>query len=536
MTFKQPKKRKTRSDKKQEIAVDFEAMGINIGKNASNDMMLNPNNWKANFLTELRKEPMMPMYMKNNKNKVYTFKGISYIPVYDQTGEKHLFTILISTEKNMDGAIIKIQGVKGSQGTIAQTMIDAYKVAISFLTWTYNMKYSSGNKKNSVKLSNRKETIGVQKTKMITSCPKNRQPNPYTFEGKCSKGFHVRPNKQGRPCCYKDPKNTTYMQAQITKAYKQAGIKIPESIKKMYVLKNNVNKNLSNNVKRAKVNMPTRIEGGKLILGTRQCERYTRDELRDVAKRMGVMGADKMKKVSLCESIKVKTKNKNITKRMGKTNLTFKIGGVERTLIVVDNTLKFIKLKGGSGQGMTCTSFPRQSLITLAGNLRIATSSKPSKVELCREITKHVQKIQNETNAKIKKVTKKNANFSNIRETRFLRYKELFDTELKKLSKGKIKSSPDFMKKTFNAFFTNLPTRESRGGSKGQGSVFVETVYKVNNKPNLVVPRKMRFGDWSKAKAYVYNKRNFSAAAVGVYRYSLDKFAKMAASHYKSFL
>ena len=534
MRFKQPKQRKIRSNKKQDNFVDYEAMGVNLPQyqNKVNQMM-NQNNWKHEFKAELKKMPMLPLEMRNKKNIVHKFKGISYIPVFNRERNEQMFTILIATEKNSNGAVIKIQGMKGSQSNIGQRMIDAYRVTLSFLTWTYNIEYSKGNKRNTIDLAPKK--ISNKTSKMTTSCPTNKRPDPYTFEGKCPNGYHVRPNKQGRPCCYKDPKSVTYMQSQILKAYKQAGIKIPESIKKMYLLKNNVNTKLTNKVKMAMINMPTRIEGGKLILGSRQCERYTKPELRDIAKRMGVLGSDRMKKDALCEAIKSKTKNKNITKRMGKTNLTVTVGGKERTLIVIDNTLKFIKTKGGWGQGMSCISFTQKQLVNVASQLNIATSSDPSKVLLCREITKHVLKIQKEANNKIKKLVKKNLNFSNLKNTRFLRYEELFDVELKKLSKGKIKSSPDFLKKTFNAFFTNLPTSEVRRGSKGQGSIYVMTTYKVNNKPNLVVPRIMPYGKWMEVKPYVFNKKNFSAAAVGVYRYSLDDFAKKAASHFKSF-
>ena len=529
MKFKQPKLRKERSNKKTEGGVNYEALGISLPSvtNKVNELQ-NPDDWKFALKADLKKNIVLPMEMRKKKNQIYKFKGISYIPVWNEDKTKQMFMILIATNKLAPGAIIKIQGVKGTQDTITQNIIDAYRITTHFLGWTFHMKYSKGNTNNVIKLDPKEFTI--KKQEKHTSCPSDKRPNPYSFEGKCPNGYHVRPNKQGRPCCYKDQQNKAYMRSRIVEAYKQAGIKIPPSIKKMYLLKNNVNNKNTKTIK-----MPTRIEGGRLILGSKQCERYTKYELRDIAKRMGVVGVDKMKKAEICKEIKNKTKNRNITKHVGTNALTVKVAGSDRSMVMVGNTLKLIKTKGGSGQGMACISFTQQDLKNIAGKLGIGTSSTPSKTELCREITKYVLNYQKITNTKIKKVVITQNTFANSKNSKFLRYKDIFKAELHKLSKGKIKVSPEFLQKSFNAFFTTLPESEERGGSQGQGSVHLTATYKVNNKPNLVLPRRMRWGEWVKRKPYVYNKKNFSYAGLEVYKMSYDKFAKMAASHYKSF-
>ena len=63
-----------------------------------------------------------------------------------------------------------------------------------------------------------------------TTCPKNRRPSPYSYQGKCKEDCYVQPNPQGQPCCYLKKR---FKADEVRKAYKNAMVNIPNSVREL---------------------------------------------------------------------------------------------------------------------------------------------------------------------------------------------------------------------------------------------------------------------------------------------------------------
>ena len=157
-------------------------------------------------------------------------------------------------------------------------------------------------------------------TRRGTTCPKNRRPNPYSFQGACgSISFYVRPNPQGQPCCYKKPKSIQYMRNKLENRYNQANVKVPNAVRKTFGFGGNTNQK-ANNVGRTSLNnlsITFNKSIGKnkknpvgLKIGSRQCSRYSKVALVDIAKRKGLTLPKKVTKPILCD-ILAKVANKS---------------------------------------------------------------------------------------------------------------------------------------------------------------------------------------------------------------------------------
>ena len=131
------------------------------------------------------------------------------------------------------------------------------------------------------------------------------------------------------------------MKQRIINSYKAAGIQIPKNVKNLFKIESN-NSNLPTNAKRAKINVSTHMKKNKIMIGTRECMRYSRKELQDMARRLSIMGTDKMKKEQLCKAIREKSTN-NISYRVSSTK--------PYSLIIVNNKLKIITLPPKDTQG-----------------------------------------------------------------------------------------------------------------------------------------------------------------------------------------
>ena len=149
-------------------------------------------------------------------------------------------------------------------------------------------------------------------TRRGTSCPMVRRPNPYGFQGKCSQPKHyVRPNPQGQPCCYKIPRSTSYLQNKVKERFNRANIKIPANARKLFGFGNNTN-NKANNVSRSNVNVEIIFNRRKgknginpvgLKINSRQCLRYSKVALVDIAKRKGLQLPKKTTKPIICDML-----------------------------------------------------------------------------------------------------------------------------------------------------------------------------------------------------------------------------------------
>lgn len=206
-----------------------------------------------------------------------------------------------------------------------------------------------------------------------TTCPKDRCPKPYSFQGKCPKdGQYIKPNPQGQPCCYKIPKSLNYSKNKVKKAYNKANVKVANTAKNLFNLKNRKNALANTTHSKAKnfikvFNDPTvnqayiedmnrlynawkskRTKNGmwtirtppgakaafedpmtlntiiakargrknwhvpnvsQLKIDTRQCTRYTKVALMDIVNRLGIVEAkSSMKKEVLCHLIRKATR------------------------------------------------------------------------------------------------------------------------------------------------------------------------------------------------------------------------------------
>jgi len=148
-------------------------------------------------------------------------------------------------------------------------------------------------------------------TRRGTSCPKKRRPDPYSFQGKClGKNYYTRPNPQGQPCCYKKPKSIQYIRNRLENRYNRANVRVPNAVRRTFGFGGNTNRK-ANNVGRSsldnlvitfdkKVGKNKRNPVG-LKIGSRQCSRYSKVALVDIAHRKGIELPKKVTKPILCE-------------------------------------------------------------------------------------------------------------------------------------------------------------------------------------------------------------------------------------------
>ena len=135
-------------------------------------------------------------------------------------------------------------------------------------------------------------------TRRGTTCPVGRRPVPYGYSGKCtSAGCYIKPNPQGQPCCYAEPKKLDYSRDKVQELYKKAGIQIPDSVKKLFgITSQNRAVEVASKVPELKLN------GNKI--DSRQCLRYTKVALVDIARRLRLTLPTKVTKPILCALIK----------------------------------------------------------------------------------------------------------------------------------------------------------------------------------------------------------------------------------------
>jgi hypothetical protein len=134
-------------------------------------------------------------------------------------------------------------------------------------------------------------------TRRGTTCPVDRRPNPYGFTGKCKANCYVKPNPQGQPCCYSIPQRIAYSQDKVKAAYNKAGIEIPEDVRRVF------NITTRYHAKEVSTKAPVlKIVGNKI--DSRQCTRYTKVALVDIARRLRIPLPKTVTKPILCALIK----------------------------------------------------------------------------------------------------------------------------------------------------------------------------------------------------------------------------------------
>ena len=237
-------------------------------------------------------------------------------------------------------------------------------------------------------------------TRRGTSCPKSRCPDPYSMQGKCPKqGYYVRPNPQGQPCCYKIPKNTKYSEKKVAANFKRANVKVPNTVKRVFNFGQNTN-NKRNNTSHAKLNNLTVKMNSKvgLKIGSRQCMRYSKVALVDIAHRLGLPVTPGMDRPKLCALIQTAAKNVTNTNNLkGARAVKFSMGNSE--YIVTGNSLNSLKIAGRMAK-----TIKKDKLFQYALKLRAPVTESSTIAELCKGIFDRLVALRPKTPSPPKKV------------------------------------------------------------------------------------------------------------------------------------
>lgn len=218
---------------------------------------------------------------------------------------------------------ISPKGVIQIRGLREQDSLDkAYKVGIKFLNKLTEFERSTGGRRKlyknmvpqnrvSKKHNFNPNAPAPEVTRRGTSCPKSRCPDPYSFQGKCPKdGYYVRPNPQGQPCCYRIPKNVKYSRKRVIEAYEHSNVKVPNNVQRQFRFGGNTNNKLNNtthaNLENLKIKINSKVG---LKIGSRQCSRYSKVALVDIAHRLGLPVSPLITKPKLCELIATRAEN-----------------------------------------------------------------------------------------------------------------------------------------------------------------------------------------------------------------------------------
>jgi hypothetical protein len=223
-------------------------------------------------------------------------------------------------------------------------------------------------------------------TRRGTTCPTGRCPVPYSFDGVCPGGnelFYVKPNPQGQPCCYKKPKSLKYSRAKVEAVYAKANVRVPNNVRNLFEFGNNtVGKNT--NVGKAVPDIVTYYnktigKNGKEVgfkIDTRQCTRYTKVALVDIAKRFGIASVPSTAtKGVLCKMIQ------DASEKLHKDKTDDpKVTVGRKAVVVFGNKLKIGK--------RVCDTYPKDVLFRYARELGLDVDSSMTKVQVCSLIGK----------------------------------------------------------------------------------------------------------------------------------------------------
>ena len=304
-----------------------------------------------------------------------SFDGLDVIAKYN---EKKFLYITFSDQFSI---IIAGTGVVQIQGTT--DVEDAYKTlkkffealkANDFMVISANKAQNSSLKKPKVtKIVKRLDNLPAPDiTRRGTTCPLDRRPDPYGYTGKCSKtGCYIKPNPQGQPCCYAVPKSTEYSRNKVEDAYKKAGVKVPTHIRNLFGIGHATNNRPNNVAKKGLVlNVRAYVNNKSgFKIDTRQCLRYTKVALVDMAIRLKIVLPTKVTKPILCDLIKNASKLPNVNVKAGNKGA------------VVTGSNKTLRL----GSRM-CHTYPRATLVKFAKALGGVVPTTLDKDEICKLI------------------------------------------------------------------------------------------------------------------------------------------------------
>jgi hypothetical protein len=288
--------------------------------------------------------------------------------LYVNFGNK--FTILL-TEK---GSLV-IEGTEApaKRLPVVRRFVNFLKIA-GLLTPTRRNVIPSPKPSKIARRANNKPAPNV--TRRGTTCPKDSRPVPYSYQGKCPQGngYYVRPNPQGQPCCYKIPKRAEYLRNKVAERYRRANVKVPDDVRRIFGIGLNTNQKPANVGRKAPTNL--RFEMNKELgfkIGSRQCMRFTKVSLVDMALRLGIALPQKVTKPILCDMIAKYVQNKNLATKKQNVGNALPVTGRDK------------KLRLG---GRLCSSYKRSTLVKYAKELGVRGQvlDDGTKDEICKAI------------------------------------------------------------------------------------------------------------------------------------------------------
>jgi len=259
-------------------------------------------------------------------------------------------------------------------------------------------------------------------TRRGTTCPVGRRPNPYSYSGTCTKaGCYIKPNPQGQPCCYTVPSSLEYSRNKVAGAYNKAGVRVPNAVRTLFGIGLNTN-NKPVNVSHKSPNVRVYINNKSgFKIDSRQCLRYTKVALVDMARRLHIALPAKLTKPILCNLIKDASKLPNVNvKAAGKVisggNKNLRLGSRMCSTYKRDTLVRFARALGGAvdlemDKTAICKLIEELSTTRRA---RLQANFNKNKVERNRLEANRVkalanQKIRNEANRKKAEENRKKA-------------------------------------------------------------------------------------------------------------------------------
>ena len=266
-------------------------------------------------------------------------------------------TMIVSSSGKM-----QLTGIKGMRSVLPSFREALDKINNDFVMGGGLVNFRNYKPKRITKVARRANNQPAPNiTRRGTTCPKESRPVPLSFKGKCQpkmyKGkmseYYVRANPQGEPCCYRKTAN------------------VPNS-------------NSNSNSPKAPplisiVNGPTGLK-----LGSRQCMRYTRVRLFEIATLLKVKNLKKTDgKEVICEKIRQKSKELGLNKTKN---------SIGNSAITITNNNGKVYAITGKGRNLrlgsrVCSTYPKPFLVNLAGRMGLAANvSKMTKVQICEAI------------------------------------------------------------------------------------------------------------------------------------------------------
>lgn len=439
-----------------------------------------------------------------------SFGGYDIIATYETAKTKFLYLTFTKDDKFSiiisGSGVIQIQGTTKIQETY--TFLKKFFEALKnndFMI-TSSAQNSTLRKPKGTKVSKRFDNLPAPNiTRRGTTCPISRRPNPYSYIGKCTQTkCYIKPNPQGQPCCYTIPKSLEYSRNKVASAYNKAGVKVPDNVRALFGIGLNTNnrpinvanKNVSPNV-RTYVNNKSGFK-----IDTRQCLRYTKVALVDMARRLKITLPTKLTKPILCNLIKSASILPNVNVKAGKkvvtgSNATLRLGSRMCSTYKRDVLARFVRTLGGfvsadMDKTSICkliqelTAAKRISLQTNFNRKKTANKAAVNKAEENRKKAIENQKLANIEARKKEKQTEKNkllaekqdeinaerAKVKGARNIKARLTRNLVKADLQKFSKQNVtNANVDRLMNTINRAIQNGTIKKSKTGFPLKSSV-----------------------------------------------------------------